>query len=382
MNLRKLTKIILLPFLVIVISCSSEATYTEEVIDGVRHVHNLTPKWGDEPKVKLEFVMQYGDLMAEDEDYQLFRPMDANVDSEGNVYILDSGNYLVKKFDREGNFLFSFGNKGQGPGEFGSLSKLEIDRDDNLYITDFSNSTVHIFDNNGKLIKGIKDKKIRPRVIKLLNNGDFALFSRSIIIIGDDEKPEAKNLLKIMDREGNIKSEFLKERVYDDNMMQSIGNSISFVLDEEENYYVSFNSQNRIEKYSNSGKLIWKADRLLGYEESKTVETNEIKMSDGGTAFSISFNSFANGLNIDHKDRLWIKTFKIQRPDDFQERVKNGEKIKLTMIEIYDNNGILLGRLDDEFLKDSFTLRIIGDRIFFMEILEEMVVYEYKIVEN
>ncbi|MCP4723609.1 MAG: hypothetical protein GY863_01160, partial [bacterium] len=66
-------------------------TFTIEIIDGVRHVHNLAPKWGDKPKVELEFVRKIGDMESDNENYMLFRPPDISMDSEGNIFILDAG---------------------------------------------------------------------------------------------------------------------------------------------------------------------------------------------------------------------------------------------------------------------------------------------------
>ena len=38
------------------------ATVLVEVIDGVRHVHNTAPKWGESPKISLEFVRKFGEF--------------------------------------------------------------------------------------------------------------------------------------------------------------------------------------------------------------------------------------------------------------------------------------------------------------------------------
>ena len=75
-NLSCVTVIILF-----LLNCGGEdATYTVEMIDGVRHVHNLTPLWSDEQKISLEFVRQIGELESEDENYQFYQPIDITVD--------------------------------------------------------------------------------------------------------------------------------------------------------------------------------------------------------------------------------------------------------------------------------------------------------------
>jgi len=46
--------------LIFIVFCSGESTYTVEVKDGVRYVHNHEPLWGDDVRVGLEFVRQIG----------------------------------------------------------------------------------------------------------------------------------------------------------------------------------------------------------------------------------------------------------------------------------------------------------------------------------
>ncbi len=47
-----------------------------EFKDGIKNIHNEKPKWGDNPKVKLEFVRQIGELEGDDENYAFFNPIE------------------------------------------------------------------------------------------------------------------------------------------------------------------------------------------------------------------------------------------------------------------------------------------------------------------
>ncbi|MCP4726933.1 MAG: 6-bladed beta-propeller, partial [bacterium] len=109
-------------------------TYTFEEIDGVRHIHNLSALWGDEPEVELEFVQKIGVLEGSDDNYLLFKPNDAVVDSRGNIYIAEGGNYRVQKFSEDGKYIRTIGTRGSGPGEFpGWVRCLDI-FNDTLYV--------------------------------------------------------------------------------------------------------------------------------------------------------------------------------------------------------------------------------------------------------
>ena len=42
----------------------------------------------------------------------------AALDSNGNIYILDTNGHRIQKFDREGNYLDQWGTPGSGNGQF------------------------------------------------------------------------------------------------------------------------------------------------------------------------------------------------------------------------------------------------------------------------
>ncbi|MEE8605115.1 MAG: NHL repeat-containing protein, partial [Candidatus Aminicenantaceae bacterium] len=108
-----------------------------ETKDGIRLIHNEKQgKWGKKPEVSLEYVKNIGDLESDDENVLFYMPSDIAVDEEGNVFVLDSGNHRIQKFDPQGNFLASFGRRGQGPGEFQYPQSLDIDKNGFMYISD------------------------------------------------------------------------------------------------------------------------------------------------------------------------------------------------------------------------------------------------------
>ena len=45
---------------------------------------------------------------------------DGALDSNGNIYVPDTGNHRIQKFDREGNYLDQWGTFGSGNGQFSS----------------------------------------------------------------------------------------------------------------------------------------------------------------------------------------------------------------------------------------------------------------------
>jgi uncharacterized protein (TIGR03663 family) len=68
------------------------------------------------------------------------------VDSEGNLYVADSGNHRIQKFDREGGFIAEVGSLGEGEGEFNEPWGVVVDSEGNLYVADTWNNRIQKFD--------------------------------------------------------------------------------------------------------------------------------------------------------------------------------------------------------------------------------------------
>jgi sugar lactone lactonase YvrE len=85
----------------------------------------------------------------------LFRqPTDVAWDSAGNIYISDGYvNSRVAKYDRNGDWVKSWGEKGTAPGQFRLPHAIAIDRNNNVYVGDRSNRRIQVFDTEGKFLR-------------------------------------------------------------------------------------------------------------------------------------------------------------------------------------------------------------------------------------
>ena len=63
---------------------------------------------------------------------------------------------LVLKFDRDGNFIKTWGKKGKGPGEFDLPHSLVFDAQGLLYIADRNNARIQVFDADGNYIRELQ----------------------------------------------------------------------------------------------------------------------------------------------------------------------------------------------------------------------------------
>ena len=79
-------------------------------------------------------------------------PQGLAVDSANNVYVADTENHRVQKFDSFGTFVLSFGTFGSGPGQFKSSYGMDTDALGNVYVTDLGNRRVQKFDSDGNFL--------------------------------------------------------------------------------------------------------------------------------------------------------------------------------------------------------------------------------------
>jgi DNA-binding beta-propeller fold protein YncE len=83
----------------------------------------------------------------------LWGPRDVAVDSQGRVFVTDTGNKRVVVYDPDGNFITQFGTAGLEQGQFDEPVGLAIDNQGNIYITDTWNQRIQVFkEENGSFI--------------------------------------------------------------------------------------------------------------------------------------------------------------------------------------------------------------------------------------
>jgi streptogramin lyase len=85
----------------------------------------------------------------------LFRqPTDVAWDSHGNIYISDGYiNSRIAKYDRNGEWVKSWGAYGTEPGQFRTPHAIAVDRHDNIYVGDRGNRRIQVFDPDGKFLR-------------------------------------------------------------------------------------------------------------------------------------------------------------------------------------------------------------------------------------
>jgi len=79
-------------------------------------------------------------------------PREITVDSNGNLFIVDSGNNRIQKLTEDGECVLEVGSSGLGEGQFLSARGIALDSYDNVYVTDPNNNNIQKFSADGDFI--------------------------------------------------------------------------------------------------------------------------------------------------------------------------------------------------------------------------------------
>ncbi len=104
------------------------------------------------------------------EDGRFRQVTDVTWDPAGNIYISDGYiNSRVAKADKNGNWLKSWGDRGEKPGEFNTPHNIAADAQGNIYVADRFNRRIQVFDGEGNFLRAITidvpfDHNVRPAI--------------------------------------------------------------------------------------------------------------------------------------------------------------------------------------------------------------------------
>ncbi|MFA6250542.1 MAG: C25 family cysteine peptidase [Candidatus Shapirobacteria bacterium] len=97
-------------------------------------------------------VVPYTEVKTFLPDKPLSRPRKIAVDSLGNIYVADSGNSRIVKFDPQGNFILTWGSVSN----LTLPSAVAVDSANRIYVGDQSTTPVRIYDSEGKYLSYLR----------------------------------------------------------------------------------------------------------------------------------------------------------------------------------------------------------------------------------
>ena len=110
----------------------------------------------------------------------LYQETDIGWSKDGSMFVSDGyGNSRVAKFDKDGNFVKAWGERGSQPGNFNTPHSLVVDNNDVIYVADRGNSRIQTFDTEGNR-KAVWNLPTAPWALCLTNGPTQVMFVGSV----------------------------------------------------------------------------------------------------------------------------------------------------------------------------------------------------------
>lgn len=254
------------------------------------------------PMKKIE-MKPYFSEKDDDENYQFYMAIDYAVDDDLNVYIIDLKECIVKKYDKNGAFVLSFGKKGNGPGEI-NFPRGIVFSAGKIYIPQFMR--MDVFSTDGVFEKSLSyPLKIQVEAFKIIEG-------KTGVIYGIAEDKIELIAYSINDPDKRIKKITSTDFSADESGIVSIKNDILFGVTKNDEIIFGLNNEIKVVKYSirdNSRKTIINYNYShKKYPEESIKAIMESRKKSGRTNLPPlpEYYPMLFQLSVDDNDNIWI----------------------------------------------------------------------------
>jgi hypothetical protein len=279
------------------------------------------------------------------------------VDDEGNVYVLDWRGKTVRKFDRSGKFLFSFGGAGQGPGEFSDPQEIRYIPDGHIMVFEGESQRYSCFTKQGKVVRTARFHKLMFSPYFGLSNGDIIAMNvqrepeQTVYIMGlFDEKSELLKSLHKIERKpdppwpGGNDPDARARRYAEVFSRVAFSPSSILALDAQENIYFAFTDSYEIKLLDKKGELkkIIKTDLpFLSTEKKDRHAFLEYHLPRDISAWGTMDDALKNKIKsqIEFPDKKPALVSLIPMDDKYLMVVRDGSYGQNALIDIFDPSG-------------------------------------------
>ncbi len=287
----------------------------------------------------------------------------------------------ICKFNNKGEFVKTFGNKGNGPGEFIRSSQIFF-MGEKISVFDSQTKKIIKFDKDGKFISNINvNCPILINNVRKINNDLISLVFYKILDINKQEI--MKYWLEIRDTDYKLKKSILiYEYIFDPKKMEPLdhihtyaaGESLIYIeLNGKENYEI------KIFDFEGNYKSTIKKDyRKIRFEKEEIERYSDMLKNIkryGGNCRGSKYKKAINGLFIDKYNNLLVLPSKLRKADEENSM----------FIDFYKDNKYITSTKIDTLLKGSDFMYVNYRIIFKNDLLyifsledSELRVFEYE----
>jgi tripartite motif-containing protein 71 len=159
---------------------------------GMKGGSALLPRGPSSPPMALKYLRSFGSTGSKPG--QFLRPQGISVDPSGNVYVADTGNHRVQKFDPQGRFIGEAGGFGWNPGRFNGPSGISAREGLNIYVVDSQNRRIQRFDRDLNFLSSLPSSEDEEGGLDFGFLRDVELASTGEIFVSDVENEQVLKL--------------------------------------------------------------------------------------------------------------------------------------------------------------------------------------------
>jgi len=169
-----------------------------------------------------------------------YGPRDIAIDEDGNLYVTDTGNKRIQKFDADGNPIGQWGGAGASAGQFLEPVGIAADQEGNIYVADTWNQRIQVFDED---LQFLRQWSVQAWVGESINNKPYLAVDAEGHVYATD--PEGFRVL-VFDNQGELLTIF--GRYGQDAASFDLPTGIE--IDQLANVYVADSNNHRILKFA------------------------------------------------------------------------------------------------------------------------------------
>ena len=294
----------------LLVSCGQQKTIWEGKIEkenGITIVENPKEPMHGEDAFILEEELSIG-VADGAEEYMFLDAREVAVDNRERIFVSDRRGIYIKVFDKFGKYITTIGRQGQGPGEFGRVTNIQITARNELMVHDRSTRRLSFFSLDGEYLRTEQLKEIQALRVKVNSKGNY--FVRTLDF--DSATFSSATELKMYGSDLAFISIIAKDKYWSQkaplqpSMTSKFLSSDSIICGFRESYEFQF--------LDSEGKIVRKVSRDYNPIEISEEEKTKRKLPNS-SELPKYFPAFQD-FSIDEEGRIYVQLFERQMDGD------------------------------------------------------------------